>query len=50
MLMGLVLAGLLLLIVFGGPLGTAIADKAGLGSAFELLWPSSAGRSRSWRS
>ncbi|MGH3070968.1 MAG: YihY/virulence factor BrkB family protein [Gaiellaceae bacterium] len=35
---GLVLAGLLLLIVFGGPLGTAIADKANLGSAFELLW------------
>ena len=27
-LMGLVLAGLLLLIIFGGPLGTAIADKA----------------------
>ena len=38
MLMGLVLAGLLLLIVFGGPLGTAIANKAGLGGAFELLW------------
>ena len=37
-LMGLVLAGLLLLIVFGGPLGTAIADKGGLGSAFELVW------------
>jgi membrane protein len=37
-LMGLVLAGLLLLIVFGGPLGTAIADKAGLGSAFEVIW------------
>lgn len=37
-LMGLVLAGLLLLIVFGGPLGTAIADKAGLGGAFELIW------------
>jgi membrane protein len=37
-LSGLVLAGLLLLIVFGGPLGTAIADKAGLGGAFELLW------------
>ena len=35
-LTGLVLAGLLLLIVFGGPLGTAIADKAGLGGAFEL--------------
>ena len=38
MLMGLVLAGLFLLIVFGGPLGTAIADQAGLGGAFELLW------------
>jgi membrane protein len=37
-LTGLVLAGLLLLIVFGGPLGTAIADRAGLGSAFELFW------------
>ena len=37
-LTGLVLAGLLLLIVFGGPLGTAIADKAGLGDAFELVW------------
>ncbi|MDQ3067046.1 MAG: YihY/virulence factor BrkB family protein [Actinomycetota bacterium] len=37
-LMGLVLAGLLLLIVFGGPLGTAIADTAGLGSAFEVVW------------
>ena len=37
-LMGLVLAALLLLIVFGGPLGTAIADKAGLGGEFELLW------------
>jgi membrane protein len=37
-LLGLVLAGLLLLIVFGGPLGTAIADKAGLGGAFELVW------------
>jgi len=37
-LMGLVLAGLLLLIVFGGPLGTAIAEKAGLGGAFELVW------------
>jgi membrane protein len=37
-LMGFVLAGLLLLIVFGGPLGTAIAAKAGLGGAFELIW------------
>lgn len=38
LLTGLVLAGLLLLIVFGGPLGTAIADQAQLGGAFELLW------------
>ena len=37
-LTGLVLAGLLLLIVFGGPLGTAIADRVGAGGAFELLW------------
>ena len=35
---GLVTAGLFLLIVFGGPLGTAIADEVGLGGAFELLW------------
>jgi membrane protein len=33
-----VLAGLLLLIVFGGPLGAAIADQVRAGSAFELLW------------
>jgi membrane protein len=37
-LSGLVLATMFLLIVFGGPLGTAVAEKAGLGSAFELLW------------
>ncbi|MBA2462242.1 MAG: YihY/virulence factor BrkB family protein [Actinobacteria bacterium] len=37
-LTGLVLAGLFLLIVFGGPLGTAIAEKAHLGGAFELVW------------
>ena len=37
-LTGLVLAGLLLLIVFGGPLGEAIAEKAGLGGAFDLAW------------
>ena len=37
-LTGLVLAGLLLLIVFGGPLGSAVADQAGLGDEFELLW------------
>jgi membrane protein len=29
---------LAVLIVFGGPLGNAIADKAGLGGAFTLLW------------
>ena len=37
-LTGLVTATLFLLIVFGGPLGTAIAEHAGLGGAFELLW------------
>lgn len=35
---GIVTAGLFLLIVFGGPLGEAIADRARLGGAFELLW------------
>jgi membrane protein len=29
---------LAVLIVFGGPLGNAIAEKAGLGGAFTLLW------------
>src|SRR5205807_9026185 len=29
---------LAVLIVFGGPLGNAIADKAGLGGAFTLFW------------
>jgi membrane protein len=29
---------LAVLIVFGGPIGQAIADKAGLGGAFTLLW------------
>jgi membrane protein len=29
---------LAVLIVFGGPIGHAIADKAGLGGAFTLLW------------
>ena len=29
---------LAVLIVFGGPLGTAIADKAGLGTEFTLVW------------
>ena len=37
-LTGLTTAGLLLLIVFGGPLGNAIATKAGLGGAFDLVW------------
>jgi membrane protein len=37
-LSGLVLAGTFLLIVFGGPLGEAIADKADLGGAFDLVW------------
>ena len=27
-----------MLIVFGGPIGTAIADKAKLGGAFEVAW------------
>jgi membrane protein len=35
---GIVLAGLFLLIVFGGPIGEAIADRAHLGSAFDLVW------------
>jgi membrane protein len=37
-LTGLTTAGLLLLIVFGGPLGEAIAAQAGLGGAFEWIW------------
>ena len=35
---GLVLAGMFILIVFGGPLGEAVAEKAELGGTFELLW------------
>jgi membrane protein len=35
---GLVTAGMFLLIVFGGPLGDAIASKARLGGAWDLLW------------
>ncbi len=35
---GLVTAGMFLLIVFGGPLGEAIARKARLGGAWDLLW------------
>jgi len=37
-LSGFVTAGIFLVIVFGGPLGEAIADKARLGGAFDLLW------------
>ena len=37
-LTGLTFASLFLLIVFGGPLGEAIADKARLGGAFHWLW------------
>ena len=35
---GFALAGLFLLIVFGGPIGEAITSKANLGGAFELVW------------
>jgi membrane protein len=35
---GIALAGLFLLIVFGGPIGEAITSKAHLGGAFELVW------------
>jgi membrane protein len=38
LLTGLVTAGLFILIVFGGPLGEAIADKADLGGAFKFAW------------
>jgi membrane protein len=37
-LTGIVTAGMFLLIVFGGPLGDAIAKKAHLGGAFDLVW------------
>ena len=37
-LTGITTAGLLLLIVFGGPLGNAIAAHAGLGGAFDWVW------------
>src|SRR5829696_1251805 len=37
-LTGLVTAGLFLLIVFGGPIGEAIASQAHLGGAFDLFW------------
>ena len=35
---GFTTAALFLLIVFGGPLGEAIADKANLGSAWSWIW------------
>jgi membrane protein len=35
---GVTLLALAVLIVFGGPLGQAIADKANLGGAFTVLW------------
>jgi membrane protein len=35
---GVVLAGVFLLLVFGGAIGDAIAKKAGLGSEFTLVW------------
>ena len=35
---GITTAALFLLIVFGGPLGEAIADHAHLGSAWDLVW------------
>ena len=37
-LTGITTAGVFLLIVVGGDLGDAIAEKAGLGGAFDLLW------------
>ena len=38
LLWGLTIIALALLIVFGGPIGTAIADKANLGGAFKVVW------------
>jgi membrane protein len=35
---GVVLAAVFLLIVFGGPLGEAIASRAHLGGAFDVVW------------
>ena len=35
---GLVLAGVFLLIVFGGPIGEAIANRANLGNEFTVVW------------
>ena len=38
LLSGATILGLGVLIVFGGPIGHAIADKAGLGAAFTTVW------------
>ena len=38
MLTGLVTATLFLLIIFGGPIGEAVANRAGLGSEFTVIW------------
>jgi len=38
LLTGIVTAAVFVLIVFGGPLGDAIAGRAHLGGAFDLLW------------
>jgi membrane protein len=37
-LSGVTIIVLAVLIIFGGPLGTAIANKAGLGGVFKVLW------------
>jgi membrane protein len=37
-LTGFVLAGMFVLIVFGGPIGEAITEQAGLGEEFNLVW------------
>jgi membrane protein len=37
-LSAVVVVGVVVLILFGGPLGQAIADKANLGGAFKLFW------------
>lgn len=38
LLFGVTVVLLVVLIIFGGPIGTAIANKAGLGGAFKLVW------------
>jgi membrane protein len=38
LLSGTMIIALAVLIVFGGPIGQAIADKAGLGGVFTLVW------------